>query len=200
MASDVDICNLALARLGDSATVASIDPPEGSTQAEHCARFYSVARNTLLELHDWSFATRRKALALTAESSWGWSFAYASPSEALRIVAVLPALVNAVAASQPYEIESGGSTNLILTNQDDAVARYTALVTDTTRFPPLFVEALSWLLASYLAGPLIKGDAGAAMARSCYQSFMLVLGQAKVSDASQRSITPEHIPAWIGGR
>jgi hypothetical protein len=28
MASDVDICNLALALLGDVATVASIDPPE----------------------------------------------------------------------------------------------------------------------------------------------------------------------------
>ena len=36
MASDVQICNIALAHLGDTATVASINPPEGSAQAEHC--------------------------------------------------------------------------------------------------------------------------------------------------------------------
>ena len=33
MASEVDICNLALAHLGDAATVSSINPPEGSIQA-----------------------------------------------------------------------------------------------------------------------------------------------------------------------
>ena len=44
MASEVEICNLALARLGDAATVVSIDPPEGSAQAEHCAMFYRPLR------------------------------------------------------------------------------------------------------------------------------------------------------------
>ena len=51
MASVVDICNQALSHLGDSATVASIDPPEGSAQAEHCARFYPAALAALLEMH-----------------------------------------------------------------------------------------------------------------------------------------------------
>ena len=59
MSSEVAICNLALAHLGDSATVASIDPPEGSAQSEHCARFYPIARDALLEMHAWKFATRR---------------------------------------------------------------------------------------------------------------------------------------------
>ena len=59
MASEVEICNLALARLGDAATVVSIDPPEGSAQAEHCAMFYPMARDTLLAQHPWGFAQRR---------------------------------------------------------------------------------------------------------------------------------------------
>ncbi|NBQ76422.1 MAG: hypothetical protein EBU14_13895, partial [Acetobacteraceae bacterium] len=59
MASEVDICNLALANLGDTATVASINPPEGSAQSEHCSRFYPIARDTLLEMHNWNFSTRR---------------------------------------------------------------------------------------------------------------------------------------------
>ena len=56
MASVVDICNLALAHIGDDATVSSIDPPEGSAQAEHCKRFYAIARDTMLQMHNWNFA------------------------------------------------------------------------------------------------------------------------------------------------
>ena len=91
MASEVDICNLALARLGDNATVASIDPPEGSAQAEHCARFYAIARDSLLEMHAWKFATRRVQLAKLTVPSWDWSFAYAEPTGALKLLGVLSA-------------------------------------------------------------------------------------------------------------
>lgn len=63
MASEVEISNLALSRIGDSATVSSINPPEGSAQAEHCQRFYPIARNSLLEMHAWSFCDRRIQLA-----------------------------------------------------------------------------------------------------------------------------------------
>ena len=200
MASEVDICNLALAHLGDSATVASIDPPEGSAQAEHCARFYSVARNVLLEMHAWGFATKRKALAATAEDSFGWDFAYAAPAGSLKMLAVLPYGANSDDETQPYEIEAGDTSNIILTDQETAVARFIMLVTDLTRWSPLALEALSWLLASYLAGPIYKGDAGAAMAKSCYQMFLIVFGKASTSDANQRKVRPDHTPGWIGGR
>ena len=33
MASDVDVCNLALSHIGDTANVASINPPDGSVQS-----------------------------------------------------------------------------------------------------------------------------------------------------------------------
>lgn len=201
MASEVDICNLALARLGDNATVASIDPPEGSAQAEHCARFYAVARDSLLEMFPWKFATRRVLLAKLTVPSWDWAFAYAQPATALRLLSVLPMDAKSDDDTQPYEAESDASgANIILTNQEDACLRFVARVTDTTKFPPLFIDALAWLLASYLAGPVLKGDAGAKMAQACYQSFMFVLGQARVSDANQRKERPEHTPGWIAGR
>lgn len=201
MASVVDICNLALARLGDNATVASIDPPEGSAQAEHCERFYPVARDSLLEMHGWKFAIRRTLLAPLVTDSWDWSFAYAMPGGVLKVISVLPSSGSSDGATQPYEIEAGeGGGMVILTNQEDASLRYVAHVTDTTTFSPLFVDALAWLLASYLAGPLIKGDAGAAMARACLQSFQLAFSNAKVSDANQRKIIPDHQPSWISGR
>lgn len=201
MASEVDICNLALARLGDNATVASIDPPEGSAQAEHCARFYPVARDSLLEMHAWKFATRRVLLAQLTTDTWNWSFAYAEPTGVLKLLAVLPASASSDADTQDYEAETDGNgTPIILTDQEGASLRYVAHVTDTTVFSPLFVDALAWLLASYLAGPVLKGDAGAAMAKACLQSFMLALSNAKVSDANQRKVRPEHKPDWIAGR
>src|SRR5690606_36381904 len=89
MASEVEICKVALGHLGDTATVASLDPPEGSAQAEHCARFYPIARDALLSMHTWGFATRRIALAQLGEAPVGWHYAYALPTDALDILAVM---------------------------------------------------------------------------------------------------------------
>ena len=101
MASIVGICNLALARLGDEATVISINPPEGSAQAGHCQRFYPMALDSLLESHAWGFATKRATLApwvSAAPAEWG--YAYAVPGDMLRALSVVS--VDAVSGSVPY--------------------------------------------------------------------------------------------------
>ena len=90
--SEVTICNLALGHLGDTATVASIKPPDASVQAQLCARFYPMARNALLEMASWGFATRRVKLAevaLPAEVGT-WLHAYAAPNAMVNALAVLP--------------------------------------------------------------------------------------------------------------
>ena len=201
MSSVVDICNLALSHLGDTATVASIDPPEGSSQAEHCARFYPAARDALLEIFNWNFATRRATLALLTADSWDWAYAYAKPADALKMLAVLPAGASSDAEGAEYDIETDtdGAT-VILTDSEDASLRYIAYVTDTTKFPPLFVMALSWQLASMLAGPILKGDAGAAEAKRCAGLAQAYLAQAAQSDANQRKVRPVHNPAWMAAR
>ncbi len=202
MASEVDIINLALSRLGDSATVSSISPPEGSAQAEHAARFYPIARNSLLELHSWGFATRRKPLAMLTSNSSVWDFAYATPAGMLAPLCVLPNdATDDAADTRPYIIESDDSGGRILyTDQADAILRYTALITDTTRFSPLFVDALSWLLASNLAGPLLKGDAGRNASMSCYSVFERLLGKATLIDANQRHLERDIKTPWMVDR
>lgn len=225
MASEVDICNLALGHLGDAATVASLNPPEGSAQAEHCARFYPIARNSLLEMAPWGFATRRIALAAVDNPSSTWLYAYAMPANVVNVLSVLPSNatddyegtvgaapnacfpgflpINPPSAYMPqrFSIESDSRGNqLILTNQPSAVLRYTTLVTDTTKFSPLFVTSLSWLLASMLAGPIIKGDTGAAEAKRCYAMFQVFEAQAEASDANQSKQTVQPVVSWIAGR
>lgn len=201
MASVVDICNLALARLGDDATVASIDPPEGSAQAEHCWRFYPIARDSLLEMHDWKFATRRALLAELTVESFNWAFAYAEPAELIRLISVLPTTASSDDESAQFDAEAGADGEpVIYTDVANATLRYTARVTDTTKFSPLFTDALAWLLASHIAGPVLKGDAGAAAAKASYQNFRMVLALATVSDANQRKVKPTHKPDWIAAR
>lgn len=220
MATEVDICNLALAHLGDTASVSSIDPPEGSAQSEHCARFYPIARDALLEMHTWNFATRKVSLAEVTNSWEQWSYAYALPSDCMTAFAIIspdatgdytanfsypgqysencPSAMSTVAgyAPQPFAIESG----VIYTNQEDAVLRYQAIVTDTTKFSQLFVMTLSWQLASLLAGPIIKGDQGSAEAKRCQQMMATYLGQARQHNSNQRNIHPEQVVPHIAGR
>lgn len=201
MSSEVDICNLALSHLGEDATVSSIDPPEGSAEAEHAAMFYPQARDALLEMHEWRFATKRVLLALTASDTFEWSYAYALPSSMLRALAVLPATSSAEDDGEDFDQQLGADdVRIILTNCEDATLKFTARVTDPTHFPPLFVEALSWLLAAHMAGPLIKGKTGQDTAKGCMQMFAALLSQAKVSDANQRKVKPTHTPDWIGAR
>lgn len=222
MASEVDICNLALSHLGDSATVATINPPEGSAQAEHCARFYPIARDALLEMHQWGFATRRHALSLlSANESSTWRYCYAMPTQVVNLIAVLapdalddysvgaPAawaptspLISAGAYTpQPFVTETlADGTDVIYTNQENAVLRYTAIVTDAAKFSPLFVELLSWLLASHLAGPVLKGDTGTAAAQRTFSTFKQRFNDAVESDANQRRVQPTHNVAWLTAR
>mgnify|MGYP003321698274 FL=1 len=222
MATEVDICNLALAHLGDDATIASLNPPEGSAQAEKAARFYPIARNTLLEMHTWNFAAKRANIALTTNSLDQWDYAYVAPADMMSPVAIIsPTAQNDYATRMSAGDTPGGITSnyaptivagqytpqqfavegdLIYTNQENAMLRYQAFITDPSLFSPLFVITLSWHLASMLAGPVIKGDQGAAEVKRCTQMMVNYLASAKQSDNLHRDITVEHIVPWTSGR
>lgn len=214
MASEVEIANLALAHLGDSATVSSFSPPEGSAQAEKCARFYPLARDVMQEDFTWNFCVRRKMLALVASWSSGkWAYAYAAPSE----------MINAISLSHPdassdqvdvlggrpgapFQIEGTDTGQLvILTNLPGAELRYTVKVRDSTKFSAQFVEALSWRLASMLAGPILKGEAGMKMTQSCLQIAMSLGSAAAVKNANSSQEERGqggrgYVPSSIGAR
>lgn len=203
MSSEVDICNLALAHLGDDATVASLDPPEGSSQANHCARFYPMARDTMLDSHRWNFATRRASLALLAEAApSAWHYAYAVPTDALDLIAVQsPDAGDDCDAGMLFICELGPTgTQVIYSNQENAVLRYTARITDSSKFPPLCVQTLAMLLASMLAGPVLKGETGVKAAAYWEARADKKLEQAKASDANQQHQVVENTPAWLANR
>lgn len=170
MASVVQICNMALSHIGSEARVSSISPPDGSVEAGHCAMFYDLARTELLEPGNWAFSLKRATLAEVTNPSMGWAYAYAKPSNCLRALRILrPSIAITVftqdLAVAPHAADSGTAPfdiegEVIFTNEPDAVLVYVQDVTDSTKFPASFTSALSYLLASYLAGPILKGNEG----------------------------------------
>ena len=223
MPSEVDIANLALALLGDSATVSSMSPPQGSAQASHCARFFPIARNALLEMSTWGFSTVRVSLAAITYGFTEWKYAYQVPSDMVNSIAILdPAATDdysqpytqgytplgtantnqSLYTPQPYSIETDRVTGvpIILTNQINATLRYTRVVTDPTLFSPTFVVALSYLLASFLAGPVIKGDAGMNVSNSMRKKAVDALSESRPSDANQGVIRTTQSVPWMVGR
>lgn len=219
---EVDICNLALSHIGETGNVASISPSDGSTQATICARYYPIARDALLEMRQWGFAMKRRALSPVTSDSSTWQFAYVVPGDAMKIVAVQdaeatgdytqaisssffnePAFPLGSGQSVPQEFNIGqraDGTRILYTNLDDAVLRYVSRVTDTSRFSATFRLALSWHLASLLAGHIIKGDEGGSAARRCSQMAQFYLGQASEVDGVQHNAKPTHFAPWTAGR
>lgn len=201
MASEVSICNLALSHLGDEATVSSIDPPEGSAQASHCAQFYPSARDSLLEMHDWKFATVRVMLSEIDVETWNWSYAYAVPNDMIRACSVLPstAVNDSEAVDYVLQTQEDGAV-IILTNLESASLVFIKRVTDPVKFSPLFEITLSWFLASMLAGPVLKGEVGQAESKRCLQQMVAFLDRAKTSNANQRKVTSTYVPSSIAAR
>jgi len=195
MSSAVDICNLALSRVGDEASLSGLAPPEGSVEADHCKRWYPIARNALFEAHNWNFLTRRMRLAKLQTDSFEWAYAYALPHDVLHAIAVYS--TNDPEHTCDFQIESTSTGGVLYTNCADAILRYTQVTDEAERFPPLFVDALAWLLASYLAGAVIRGNGGLQVASNLAKAYQAALALAIQRDTIQRQKPMAHYPAWL---
>lgn len=196
MPSAVQICNMALSHIGSEARVSSINPPDGSVESGHCATFYDPARTEILEPGNWAFSLKRAPLAEVDNPSTVWAFAYAKPSDCMRALRILRPMGAFTVFTQddavlhvddrnsaPFDIEG----EVILTNEPEAVLTYVRDVTDTTRFPQSFASALSYLLASYLAGPIIKGNEGARIGDSMRARATSIVAIADTASANASS-------------
>lgn len=186
MATKVDICNLALSVLGDTATVSSIDPPEGSAQADHCARFYGQTVNEVLSQHNWSFALKRARLSNLVAAVEGDDSArqYALPSDCLRVVRLYSAKLGDKYCQ--YDSEMFFGQRVIVTDVEEPWIIYVSSQVDEMAFPPLFTTCVVHRLASWLAGPLVTSSSGTEMALKQYELYSLFLARAIHADAVQQ--------------
>lgn len=211
--SAAEICNKALARIGVKIYIDDLVSDQ-TQEAETCNIFYEDARDSLLAEFPWAFAKRRAVLALTAETRSGWVYAFAMPSDCIRPLYIYPSSLESVevAASNPdvlsgvwvnprtpradqripYDIEASASADsqLILCDYQTPELVYVSRITDVTKFPFLFSDALSWLLASELALPLTAKQGLEAQMR---QRFYQILEQARAQslESVQEDVAPD---------
>ncbi len=143
MASKTDIANEALLRIGEPRIV-SID----DTTNLNAVFLTTIWENTVKEVASeipWKCFTARASLTASATvPAFGWTKSFPLPVDCLRVL-----YVNGFSAPAPdyYSVEG---TN-VLTDETSATLVYTAYITDTTKYHPLFIEALAIYLASKLA-------------------------------------------------
>lgn len=137
MASVVDLCNMALGRLGEE----PITDLTNTTNGKRCNRVFAHVRDELLRLDDWRFALARTSLAATTTTPDStFDYEYPLPSDFVRLVALK--------SSYDWSVEGGS----ILTNTTAPLhILYVQQVTDPTEYPPDFFSALAWRMAIELS-------------------------------------------------
>ncbi|MHB0785577.1 hypothetical protein [Bradyrhizobium sp. 5.13L] len=199
MASEVSICNLGLSNLGKDNINALTEP---TAEARACNQFYAHTRDLLLQGYPWRFATKTIALAQVANDKAGkWGYAYKRPIDCLKPLWIRPEYsidnpcrqTRQEEISNPYEIAG----EVIYCDLSPAFLRYIWRLTDPARFPPLFVEALSWHLSVKLAMPLTRDPKVRADA---FQLAMRMQGAAEMADANEARETSDHESDLVSGR
>lgn len=184
MPSAVDICNLALQRLG-AKTITSLS--DDSTAARECNRVYEHARNSELRAHQWSFARKRASLAAdSTDPAFGYAKRYKLPADFLRL---LP-----TAAQKDLQIESG----YILTD-DGAPLKivYIRRVTDPNDFDQLFVDLLVARIARDICEKITQSNTKLQSAQTIYEDMK---NEARKINAFERPPAESVEDPWITAR
>lgn len=153
MASETEICNMALGRIGSKRINDFTDTNEGNNEIIQCRLHYEQTRDALLRSHWWRFArTRVQLSANTTAPDFEYSTAFDLPNDFLR--EWLPPWEDNSEISgrtrNSYSLEG----KQLLSNETTMRLRYVKKVTDVTEFDPLFVEVLILQLALKMVLPL----------------------------------------------
>lgn len=191
------ICNLALSHINQTqSSIANLDTDSGNT-AVQCRIHFEVSRRFVLAYHNWGFAKKRITLSDLGSPPGTWLYRYDYPSDCLRFREIERFTRNIPPV--PFEVESdtNGTGLCVLTDQEEAVGIYTRDVTNVSLFPPAFVTAFSWHLASELA-MAIPGDME--LQKTCFNIYRAYLMSAEATDSEEGTQDPEIDSPWQRAR
>ena len=164
--AEVEICNLALARLGARSIVSLT---EDSVNARECNRVYAHARDTELRSHPWSFArTRVQLAALSTPPIFGYANQFPLPDDYLRILTD-NGRGSSLRAQDDFQIEFTGDTRVILTDLAAPINLvYIRTVTDVTQFDQLFTDLLVARIAHDVCEKITQSNSKRELAVAAY--------------------------------
>lgn len=154
MTSQVQISNIALARIGIGQQISALT--EQSQEAVTCSLMFDQARDYVLRGMDWPFARKYAALALIEENpNLDWGFSYRYPTDCLFFRRMVTG-IRAQTTKPAFEIANSATSRVIFSDRENAIGVYTVRVKDTSFYDPAFVSCLAWRLAYEICSPLAK--------------------------------------------
>ena len=198
MASQVDICNRALTKLGAD-RITSLD--DNSKSARSMKSLWDTVRRAEIRKRPWGFALKRDSLpSLAAAPAWGFALAYQLPPDFLRLVQVsdvfiVPSLTDyREGDDSAYAIEGG---QLLTDFPAPLKIRYARDITDPGAFDALFVEVFASKLAYESCYEITQSRQGC---EAAMQDYKIAVTEAIRCNAIERP--PQGLPddSWVLGR
>jgi len=205
VADPVQICNVALSRIGHREPIASLD--DKSEEAVVCNAIFQTVRDSLLGAWPWPFSIKHTALSLLIQPAWasttvysvgqkvtydssgrwvssltngnvgnqpsgngdptwsvanpqareGWAYMYQVPSDKLVARGIYAGIRQPRTYEKiPYTIEASDDLmgEVLLSDMVSPVLLYTAALPIQRQYPPVWSNAMAWVMAWELAGPL----------------------------------------------
>ncbi len=179
MASVVNICNSALNLIGAS-TISALT--EDTKNARLCNQRYEPVRNRVFRGHNWNCLIKRVELARNSTAPVvEFNYAYALPSDFLRVMKIHNGTTDSIAADLPYKVEGKN----IVTDQTTVYLVYVALDTDPNNYDAYLREAISHQLAADLAYAITNN---ATLANNYLTRADERLREARFIDATENSL------------
>ena len=179
MASVVNMCNSALNLLGASTISALTDDTKN---ARLCNQRYEPVRNRVFRSHAWNCLHKRVQLAQnTTAPVIEYEYAYALPSDCLRVLKIHNGTTDSIATSLDYKIEGRN----IVTDIDTIYLIYIALDTDPNNYDTYLRESISHQLAADLCYAITNN---ATLANNYMARADERLREARFIDATENSL------------
>lgn len=196
MAADVDVCNLALQKLG-AKRIASLT--EDSRNARSCNNLYAQVRDAELRAHPWSFAIGRAILAPDATGpAFDYLYQFTLPTDCLR---PLPPNDNDL----DWKVEGRkiltsvvrGSAILpatVSTSSPVMALIYIRRITDPTLFDAIFVEAFAAMLGYEMCEEITQSNT---KKNDLMENYKYWIGEARKANAFENLQGEPPVDTWI---
>lgn len=184
MTSEVSICNRAIQIIGGDDSIISLT--EDSRLARACNAVYETTRDTEQAKYFWKFCKHRVVLAPDVDTPvFGFAVQYSLPTDLLR-----------VPKPNDYLNDWQFEADKLLTNRDTTFINliYQRKISDPTKFPALFSEALAARIAFNIGEQITNSSTKAEAAMKLYKE---TISEARRLDAFW---TPDRAPVddeWV---
>ena len=201
MASEVEICNMALGHIR-AGEINSLD--ESSQQARKCKLMYPILRDQLLEDSPWQFASAVKPLSELDSTFFNWAHVYQYPYDCLRVNRIIPNVekINSdntglrdygedwrnpdFSEFTEYKVYNQNGNQIICSNHPELRIDYRVKVTDPNLFSINFTLALSHLLAAEMAIPLAGVELGVPLSQTSLGKYRYYLNAGIVNELNEQ--------------